>query len=116
MMWNLRPILALLLSALLAVTSVTLAAARGQTRIAGAVVLCSGALYVAGATDEDGNPVAPPHLCPDMALGLIAGMAAPAPEVSRPTGRAEALASSDETHPCPRPLPATPARAPPVFA
>lgn len=112
---NLSPALALILAALLAVTSITLAIARGQTRVGGTVVLCSGALYVPGSVNADGNPTTP-HLCPDMALGLVAGLAAPAPEIARPAGRAEALAAACQSDPCPRPVPSAPARGPPVLA
>lgn len=63
-----KSILAVLLSALLIVTGGTLASARGQTHIAGEIVICVGATVTTITVDENGNPVGPPHICPDCVL------------------------------------------------
>lgn len=72
-MARLRTHIALMLALMLALTSLSLAVARGQATPAGTIALCSGAgmqmLYV----DADGNPTGPPHVCPDgvAALALV---------------------------------------------
>ncbi|PKP72647.1 MAG: hypothetical protein CVT84_17675, partial [Alphaproteobacteria bacterium HGW-Alphaproteobacteria-6] len=72
-----------LLAIVLALTSVTMAVARGQTRVAGQVVLCSGYGMVLVGIDAAGNPVAEAeggpaggtvHLCPDMVLAMLAAL------------------------------------------
>lgn len=56
----------------IAVTSVTMAMARGQTRdAAGVIIICSGAGVVQLQVDREGNPVGPVHICPDCALGAL---------------------------------------------
>ncbi|MCA8883047.1 MAG: hypothetical protein KDA50_04770 [Rhodobacteraceae bacterium] len=62
---------------LVALTSIQLGAARGQARIAGEVVLCTGTGPVAVAVDANGVPVKTPHICPDCALTLLVGLAEP---------------------------------------
>lgn len=112
----LRPFLAIALAVMLAATSLSLAAARGQTRIAGAVVLCSGALYVPGAADAGGDPAGAAHICPDMALSLFSALALAAPDVPRPFVRAERVAPTEPRQPGPKFKPASAARGPPVLA
>lgn len=65
---NRKSVLAYLLTALLIVTGGTLASARGQTHIAGEIVICVGATVTTITVDENGNPVGPPHICPDCVL------------------------------------------------
>ncbi|WP_158968767.1 hypothetical protein [Chachezhania sediminis] len=72
-----RTYLALSLAALLVLTGAGLAAARTAPDPAGRMVLCSGAGPVAVFVDADGNPVGPPHFCPDKALLLLAAVALP---------------------------------------
>jgi hypothetical protein len=78
-----RPILTLLLALAFAATSLTMAAARGQPRMAGSVILCTGTGAVAVAVDAEGNPVGPVHLCPDCVLSLLAATPVPV-ELSAP--------------------------------
>lgn len=74
--------IAALLAVILALTSVTMAVARGQTRVAGEMVLCSGYGIVVLHLDAAGNPVDGPggapggavHLCPDMVLSMLAAL------------------------------------------
>lgn len=75
---------ALLLSLLLAVTAAGFGMARGQARIAGEVVLCQNGVAVSVAVDAQGNPVAPPHLCPDCVVAALAALAVPDAGASRP--------------------------------
>ena len=67
-----RSFLALALALLMGVTSLGLGAARGQARIAGEIVICTGMGITVVTLDENGNPVGTPHICPDMALALLA--------------------------------------------
>lgn len=63
--------LALILCLML--TSIGLGAARGIVQIDGRIVLCTGeAIVVTQAAD--GRPAGPAHLCPDMALSLLAAV------------------------------------------
>lgn len=100
------------LIAVLMLTSVALGTARGQVMADGQVVLCSGARVTMGA---DGQPGGPVHVCPDMALSLLAALATPdLPEA--PLRRATpadpvTLALRATPHPAPK---AT-ARGPPVL-
>jgi len=86
-----RSLLAIILALLMAVTSVTMAVARGQTRVAGEVVICSGYGLTTITVDEFGNEVTEVQICPDMALGLMAAVAHALPFVERPAGRVSDL-------------------------
>jgi hypothetical protein len=79
---RMRPIVGLLLAALIGVSSISLAVARGQTRVGGQIVLCGGATLVT-TLDPLGRPLGPPHICPDMALAVMAALsvATVAPQV-----------------------------------
>lgn len=85
-----RP-LHLCLILLLLVTATALGHARGQSRMAGQVVLCGGGVATVLTVTRDGQPAHAAHLCPDMALSLLAGFAPTMPEVARPDlpGRAD---------------------------
>ena len=84
----LAPVPALLLAAVMVLTSQSMAVARGGTGPAGQIVLCTGTGPVAVYVDDDGQPTGPPHLCPDCALHLLDAFAAPdiapAPLVAAP--------------------------------
>lgn len=109
-----RALHALLILTLL-LTGFALGTARGQARIAGEVVICSGNAVTVITVDRDGNPVERPHFCPDMALSLLAAVAAdapalPAPRVARPAFAAMQVASLSS-----RRAPAALARGPPAL-
>lgn len=55
----------------LVVTAQAFALARGSAEVAGQVVLCIGTGAVTVNVDADGQPVGPPHICPDAALTLL---------------------------------------------
>lgn len=74
-----RSALLFALALLLALTSQTLAAARGQAMVAGEMVICSGGHLVTVKVDASGQPVETPHICPDCALHALAGVVAPDP-------------------------------------
>lgn len=86
-----RGLVAIVLALLLAVTSMTMAVARGQTRVAGEIVICSGYGLTTISVDEFGNEVTEVQICPDMALGLLAAVAHAPLIVERPAGRASDL-------------------------
>lgn len=83
-MARLRTHIALMLALMLALTSLSLAVARGQATPAGTIALCSGAGMQMLHVDADGNPTGPPHVCPDgvAALALV-DMDAPAQALRR---------------------------------
>ncbi|ROU01095.1 hypothetical protein [Histidinibacterium lentulum] len=67
------------LALLLALTSQSLASARGHVMVAGEMVICSGGQLVTVLVDATGQPVEPPHICPDCALHALAAVSAPDP-------------------------------------
>ncbi|SLN30984.1 hypothetical protein ROG8370_01223 [Roseovarius gaetbuli] len=96
MMTPFRPILALCLCALLALTSQTMAVARGAPAPAGTMVLCTGTGPVTVLVDSEGTPTGAVHICPDCALGLFHAIATAAPDAPR-TATATALDPLDTT-------------------
>ncbi|MBC7133408.1 MAG: hypothetical protein H5U16_09925 [Roseovarius sp.] len=64
-MIRLRPLTALGLCVLVALTSVTLAVARGTPQPVGQIVLCTGEGTRSVFIGADGAPVPAPHVCPD---------------------------------------------------
>lgn len=97
----------------LALTSVTLAVARGAPQPVGVVVLCLDGASRSVAVDADGTPAAPPHVCPECLLGLHATDPrdpAPGPQIATATARHP---FADADHPIALARPAMLARAPP---
>jgi hypothetical protein len=89
---RLRQALIAAVAVVMALTSVSLAMAHGTTRIGGqVVVLCSGDGLVQVELDADGNPVGSVHLCPDIALAVLAHVALPEVLPERPAGRTMAV-------------------------
>ena len=87
MIWF-RPLSGLLLALLMAVTSVTMAVARGQDRMGDTVEICGGFGAVFVTLDRNGQPVMPGHPCPDCLTGVTAlhlpgPIAAPKPPQSQ---------------------------------
>ncbi len=74
---RLRPFISLILALMLVLTSQSMAVARGAAAATGQMVLCTGAGPVAIYTDAEGKPTAAPHICPDAALNILAGVALP---------------------------------------
>ncbi|MAU52067.1 MAG: hypothetical protein CMN17_06730 [Roseovarius sp.] len=68
----LRALTALGLSLFLALTSVTLAVARGAPLPVAEVVLCTGEGTKSVQLDARGTPIPPPHVCPDCLLAFHA--------------------------------------------
>ncbi|MFC6686432.1 hypothetical protein [Jhaorihella thermophila] len=104
---------ALALALLLVVTGQALAMARGNAGAAGQIVLCTGTGPVIVFVDEDGQPIQPPHYCPDFALHLIGDAMLP-PETAVPAQlRPAPMPPEPARFAVPRPLPAPNARGPP---
>lgn len=77
----LRPTLAFCLAALIALTGLALATARGQLVLGGQVLtLCSGGGLVQLTLDENGQPTGESHLCPDLAATAFLSPDLPAPD------------------------------------
>ena len=76
-MIHLRSYLAFLLVVVMVLTSQSMALARGSVMSAGQIVLCTGTGPVLVDVDKDGQPITPPHFCPDCALTVLAAVAAP---------------------------------------
>lgn len=67
-----RTIPVLCLCLLTALTSVSLAVARGAPQPVDRIVLCTGSGALSVAVDARGRPVGPPHHCPDCILAFCA--------------------------------------------
>ena len=65
-----RVILPFLLVALLAVTSQSMAVARGAAAATGQMVICTGSGTTTVYTDAEGVPTTAPHICPDCIVSL----------------------------------------------
>jgi hypothetical protein len=66
-----RPLFSLLLVLILALTSQSMAVARGANAATGQIVLCTGAGPVAVYVDATGAPTRTPRICPDSALNIL---------------------------------------------
>ncbi|MDZ7710789.1 MAG: hypothetical protein U5K36_12535 [Roseovarius sp.] len=91
MMTVLRGITTLGLCLFLTLTSVTLAVARGAPGPVGVMVICTGEGLSRLVVDTDGQPVPPPHICPDCLLAFHATAPndpLPAPHTAPVTARA----------------------------
>lgn len=66
----LRSFTALLLALVLALTSQSMAVARGASAATGQMVLCTGSGPMAIYLDAEGKPTSAPHICPDSALNI----------------------------------------------
>ncbi|MGB7319535.1 MAG: hypothetical protein WBC85_16345 [Planktotalea sp.] len=64
-------ILGACMALVIALTAQSAAVARTMPDAAGQMVLCTGTGPMMVYFDENGEPTAPPHLCPDCALSLI---------------------------------------------
>lgn len=87
----LRPLLAVTLALMLALTGQSLAIARAAPGPSGEMVLCTGTGPVMVHVDETGAPTGPPVWCPDGAFGLLNLVAIDAPALPLRTARRESL-------------------------
>ncbi len=86
---QMRALPALVLAAILSLTSVSVGASRGQADPVDSLVICTGHGFATVYLDAQGAPVAVPHICPDCVLFLSwvpgdpAVVPAPAPVKAR---------------------------------
>lgn len=110
----LRPLSGLLLALILALSSVTMAVARGQSPMGDAVEICGGFGAVFVTLDANGQPRAPNHPCPDCLTGVTAldlpGATLP---LLRPQTAARAVFVTANTRATSLPPPQATARGPP---
>lgn len=93
------------------------AAARGQTRAGGEViVLCSGGGLVQVTLDATGQPTGETHLCPDLALVFLSALDIALPDLTRLPGATEVPVPDLIVAPAARIVPVFRARGPPVPA
>lgn len=116
-MTRLRPILALLLALAVTLTTGAEASARIQRVGAFEVVLCDGhggmtTLWL----DGQGQPMAPPHDCPDCLPGLLATLTGLAVVPTPPMGHGRPLPFPGATRGLPAPPPVALARGPPALS
>ncbi|WP_297772364.1 hypothetical protein [uncultured Roseovarius sp.] len=109
------PILALGLCLLMALTSQSLAVARGVEQPVGQIVLCTGTGPTAVPVDRHGQPLAMPHVCPECLPGFAVLFTEPdLPLIwQRQARRADAVPTAPHRAALMRP--ASVARAPPVL-
>lgn len=74
MRWVIRQTVVLCLLVMVALTSVQLAAARGQSPAVGTMVICTGTGPVHILVDENGIPTGGVMICPDYALAFYGGL------------------------------------------
>ena len=109
-----RIYVAIALSLLVTLTAQGAAVARAMPVAIGMMELCSRSGPAMVYMDENGQPTAPPHLCPDMAPALVLAIGLPAAELSPPT-TASCAEVSDGVVAAPRKALLSPlARGPPV--
>lgn len=91
----LRNLVAVVMCLAVAAMGFAAAMARGQTQIGEQVtVLCSGGGLVQVTLDADGQPTGATHLCPDLALSLVAAIDLVPPQVLAP----DALCTANAPH------------------
>ena len=111
----LRHTVTLCLLMMVAVTSVQLAAARGQAPAAGMIEICTGTGPVHILVDEDGNPTGGVMICPDYALAFYGGFDAKTPHSLRVDVWHSLWRSDTEALAADKAAPLSQPRGPPVF-
>lgn len=89
-----RSFLSFALALMLALTSQSMAVARGASAATGQMVLCTGSGPQAVYTDAEGNPTSAPHICPDSALNVL--FAVTEPNIAAPSRLALSGVSTHE--------------------
>ena len=110
----LRSITAFGLCLFLALTSVTLAVARGATQPVGQMVLCTGEGPRTVLVNADGQPATPPHACPDCLLAFYADSPRPPSPLPRDVAATAWQPAPGARHETSLARPTPLARAPPL--
>jgi len=111
-MMRFRPLVALVLTLALAISSAGFAAARAHPGFAGWMDLCAGSESVTVAVDAAGQPLKPRQSCPDCVSGPVATVP-PSVVVPRPVTGGNALRSDVNVVRLTRAAPLAQARGPP---
>ena len=85
-----HPSFAFCLAALLALTGLHVGMARGQAKVAGSIVICTGTGPVSIVVDANGKPTGKVRTCPDCVMTVLSGVAATADLPARVTVAARA--------------------------
>ncbi len=112
---RLADLTAIFLAVCLAMTSLTMAVARGQARVAGEVVVCTGYGVTTLQVDANGRPTGAAHLCPDMVLGMMAALDSWPPALIRPESIGSVAFFAQPSYIVSRDGPMMRARSPPVW-
>ena len=109
-----RLLTSLMLALVMALSSQSMAVARGAAPATGQMVLCVGAGTVMVYTDADGRPTSAPHICPDATLNVLLDL--DVPDVATPVALIGFDLAQVSVPPflVPLPRPAPPSRGPPV--
>lgn len=114
MMW--RSLIITLFSAILALTSVTLAVAQHGTAGGTTLILCTSTGAQTVTLDANGNPVPAAHPCPDCVAAIAAQGVPPAAQLPlRPLTASAQFAQTVEISAPSRAAPPAQARAPPLI-
>ena len=100
---------------LLVLTSQNMAVARGMPHAAGKIEMCTGTGPVMISVDENGEPIGPPHICPDFAATLIVFVSEPPMNLARPLTHALVLRPVARITALSRQAPIASARGPPAL-
>jgi hypothetical protein len=111
-----HPVLGAVLALMLILTGQSLAVMRMAPGPAGEMVLCTGSGPVAVAVDENGQPVGPPHICPDCAMALFHAVGHSHEAAPRAQARKASLHHGIIARPWTAPSPSPQARGPPVLS
>ncbi|GHH01725.1 hypothetical protein [Pseudodonghicola xiamenensis] len=103
----------LALVVVMALTSQSMAVARGAAGVAGQIEICIGSGPVTVYVDDSGNPTGPPHICPDFALHFLAFVTPPAILPAPLTLEVRRLSACQRGLCSGRPVPTARARDPP---
>ena len=111
-----RAVFTVFLAFALALTGVSVAQTHGAAAATGQIVICHGQGTAVIYVDAEGQPTAPPHLCPDCVLLLATEAEAPRAAASLSLSEAihSTVAKTGPAGMCKGNLP--PVRAPPVVA
>ncbi|WP_417210788.1 hypothetical protein [Antarctobacter sp.] len=78
-----RSLLGVVMTVVMAVTSLSAAHARGQAAPVGTMVICRGLTVATVLIGADGQPVEVQHICPDAALALFVETGAVPPPITQ---------------------------------
>lgn len=111
-----HPVLGAIMALVLVLTGQSMAIARGTPGPSGQIELCTGTGPVMVSVDENGQPVGPPHICPDAAATVFAAHWDGDARAARREARALVVRPADAAPVIAAQTPAPQARGPPVLS